>query len=129
MIRFFLSIFLYITFISVCLTSCSANGLEDVQEEAHTVMKQMTELLSRVETREELLKKKSDLKKYYDQMAKILIEANHFDDAEEDKIFLSSSKGLLAALAKVYEIDGCKEIIEQCQVTALRTLAEKNIQP
>lgn len=131
MVSLFFSLFIFI------LGGCGPSSLEDYQKEGQVFCRDLTALLSDVHTREELLKREGALKKKFDELVAVIMDARSYQVKHPDA-FLSAqeeqnlfSEELLFELKRVYAtIEGGREVIERAQKEALIRLDgfEKKIQ-
>lgn len=113
--------------IALCfLTSCALSSEANFRIQAAKSVKEIAAILSRVETHEELQAAVPRLKKKFNKLASLLMEIRAFRERKPDCPFsgepLEGSEILFAELARLYEIPGCREIVEQAQVEAVYKL-------
>jgi hypothetical protein len=109
------------------LSACAPNSLEDFQQEGQSLARQLATELQNVQTREDLQKASPKLKKRFDQLVALMIEARKFQQAhsEESSAFdlystdPATSDMLLCELKRVYRIESGREIIEKAQKESL----------
>lgn len=128
--NFKLFVYTLLTVLTVSLQSCSPNTQEECIRECSTTISLLIAELKEVNSREDLLKKKGVLRKYFDQIAHMMVLAKTTEDEGlNDAGPPSWNQELLIEMMRIYEIDGAKELMENYQKNALRSLAEKNINP
>jgi hypothetical protein len=122
---------LYINNILFLLLFCSCNPStqDDIKKESQKITSNLLNDLKTIKNKEELYKKRIVLKKRFDELAKLMVEADKITQNEdlEDEENSYLNENLKIELLKIYNLDGGQEIIEQCQKNALRLLAEKNV--
>lgn len=123
------TIFRSILFVFALFSSCSPNCNEEIKKESQKTVFQLIKELNSISSREDLIKKKIILKKYFDKLAVLMIEADKLAGStnKDDDDFSSFSDELKSEMIRIYEIDGGQELIENYQKNALRMLTEKNV--
>lgn len=102
------------------LASCGPATLADLRYEGEAQTKKLAEELRAIETKEELQKAVPVLRKRFNKIADILIEARGFQKEEAEPSL--ASEQLFAELARLYEIPGGREWIESAQLEAVQKL-------
>jgi hypothetical protein len=102
------------------LTACSPSSLSDVRLEGEAETKRLSEELKSIETIEDLTKASPKLKKRFNKIADLLIEARQFPDVPSEPSL--ASEELFAELARIYEIPGGREALEKTQAEAILKL-------
>jgi len=122
------SLFIRLFFILIVSVSCGSRSLEEFKEEGRAVTNTLTQQLQRLQTREQLVSEAPKIKKLFNELIDISIEANEFREyysleapelTAQDHI---ASDRLRAQLTRLYKIEGCREIIEKCQEESLHKL-------
>lgn len=108
------------------LTSCSSSSLQDLQKESQKTIQTLTQDLKSIHNREDLLKKRAILRKHFDHIAELMIEADRLNGEIEDE-GEDDSCDLLNEMVRIYKLDGAKELMENYQKDARRALAKKGI--
>ncbi len=118
-------------YISACLmlllSSCQSDSRESFQRSGKQLTSRMAELLSGVDSRQACLERESELESLYLQYAALIVRAEAFlkkhpmDLSDDDSV----SEVLRRELLRVYEIDGCREIVERAQREAIHHLNKK----
>lgn len=103
------------------LISCSPVSLEDLRLEGEAETKKLAAELRAIETREQLQRVKPKLRKRFNRIADLLIQVREF--AGEPAEPTEASEALFAEMARLYEIPGCREMIESTQNEAVHRLA------
>ncbi len=107
---------------------CNPSNLEDFQHEGASKLRLLLLSLQTIETREELSEKEPLLKKRFEDLANLIIEAREFQEKhpEEELFFLKGNEELNQALfseyLRLYHLEGGKEIMERAQREALLRL-------
>jgi hypothetical protein len=103
------------------MVSCGGpTTLSEVRYEGEAETKKLAEELRNLETKEDVLKAIPVLKKRFHKIADLLVIAKAFPKEESEPSF--ASEQLFAELARLYEIPGCKELIESAQIEAARKI-------
>lgn len=106
------------------LTGCSPGSLEDFQREGESRCRTLVLKLQQIETHEQLLRAESDLKKEFEKLVDLMIEARefqlqNFDEDLPEAIENPTSTALKEELRRIYTIEGGREMIERTQQEAL----------
>ena len=104
----------------ICLVSCGPATMADLRLEGEAQTKRLAEELQLIESKEDLLSALPKLRKRFDQIAEILIKTRSFPKQDFQASF--ASEQLFAELARLYEMPGCRELIEGAQADAIRRL-------
>lgn len=100
---------------------CAPSSLEELRCEGEAQTKKLARELQEIDTKDELIKALPRLKKRYNRLADLLLEARNFqENGNSDPS--PASEELFAELARLYEIPGCRESIETAQIEAIRKL-------
>ncbi len=124
------------------LYSCSPNSSEEFYREGKTRCQVLVASLKKIENREQLLRSEPILKKQFESLVNLMIEARefqqeHLDNDEGEYLFpeRSGDDQLEEELRRIYSIEGGREIIERTQQEALvrldayeRSLVKKRAQ-
>jgi hypothetical protein len=110
--------FLGVTFF---LSACSPATLEELQFEARLEMKRFALDLREIQTRDDALKQKKKLQKHFNQLAELILEVKKFPGSDEKEMSEEATL-LFVELARLYEIAGVKEVIEEAESDAIYTL-------
>jgi hypothetical protein len=108
----------------VGLSSCSPNGLSDFQCEGEERCRALTEELAQIQDRETLLRTAPSLKKKFNELVTLMIQAREFQEKHPDaesafSTASSASYKLQQELSRIYSIEGGREVIEGAQQEAL----------
>ncbi|MGC1878214.1 MAG: hypothetical protein WA347_08340 [Rhabdochlamydiaceae bacterium] len=129
--------------IFLLLCGCSPNSSEEFQQEGKTRCRLLVTDLQKIENREQLLLAESKLKKHFEALIDLMIEACEFqqkklEDVSSEAVFAESGADALLEdqLRRIYAIEGGREVIERTQQEALvrldayeRILAKKRLYP
>ena len=110
--------------LGLCVVGCAPSSLQDLRCEAEGEMRKLALDLRSIETKEDLQRRSSRLKKRFDRIGYFLLEARKFPDTALGASF--EAEALFVELARLYEIAGAREIIEQLQEEAVRRLDRKS---
>lgn len=119
-----------LSLLCLCLvSSCGPRSVEDYREEGQGVIRTLTATLKEIYTREQLLQEAPKIKKIFNRLVSVIIDAQQFRDRHPDddvpdfsRNDLMVSGELRAELLRIYQIEGGMEIMEQCQDEALTRL-------
>lgn len=108
------------------LCSCSPNSSTEFRKEGEARCRSLIQDLGKIENREQLLSMELNLKKHFESLVNLMIQARefqqkHLDDLETENTFEEESADirLEEELRRIYGIEGGREIIERCQHEAL----------
>lgn len=104
------------------LASCAPSTLEDLRIEGEAQTRLLAAMLRKIETKEDLQKANSRLRKRFSQIADLLIEAKKFSCPETEPSIASDE--LFVELARIYEMPGGREGIERAQAEAVQKLQD-----
>lgn len=100
------------------LTGCSS--FEDLRLQGEAETQKLARELKAIETKEDLQRTIPRLKKRFNKMADLVIEARSF--SKEDTKPSLASEELFIELARLYEMPGGRELIETAQMDAVLRL-------
>jgi hypothetical protein len=111
----------------MCLgAGCSPTSIEDFHCEGEAQCRALIETMRSIDSREELAYAKPRLKKHFEKLVDLMIDAREFQEIHaQDPLEISyPSENKMSALLKeelqrIYTIEGGKEIIEHSQKEAL----------
>jgi Tfp pilus assembly protein PilP len=118
-------------------SSCSPNSAQEFQKEGEAHCRYLVLELQKIEDREQLIASESKLKKRFEELIDLIIEAREYQQKQIDSdeaAFEENSfeEPLEKELRRIYTIEGGREVIERAQHEALvrldayeRTLAKK----
>jgi hypothetical protein len=106
--------------ILLLLSSCGPSSIEDLRWEARKETLKLASELRAIETREELQKALPRLKKRFNALADLVVDARRFPTEEKEPT--EASEELFAQLARLYEMPGGRELIETAQMDAIRRI-------
>lgn len=111
------------------LAGCRTQSPQQLSQNTAAVTERMLALLGQIETRQDCLAREEDLEKLYLAYAELIIKAEQLLErkAAEGLVFPSDdqlSESLRAELLRVYDIDGCREIVERAQEEAMHKLVK-----
>lgn len=128
--------------IFLLLCSCSPNSSEEFQQEGEARCRLLVKELQKIENREQLLVAEPKLKKHFEALIDLIIEAREFQQKQvedaSNEIALRENEAeviLEHELRRIYSIEGGREVVERSQQEALvrldayeRSLAKKREQ-
>lgn len=94
--------------------------LSEVRYEGEAQTKKLAIELQALETKEDVQRAVPILKKRFNKLAELVLVAKNLPKEEMEPSF--ASEQLFAELARLYEIPGCKELIESAQIDAVRKI-------
>lgn len=108
------------------LVGCSPTSLEDFHYEGEAQCRALVEMMRNIRSRQELVQAKPKLKKHFEKIVDLMIEAREFQEMHAEELLETphpcENKGsalLEEELQRLYAIEGGKEIIENAQQEAL----------
>ncbi|MES2344666.1 MAG: hypothetical protein V4494_01840 [Chlamydiota bacterium] len=115
----------------LCLSSCAPNSLEDYQKEGDALCRKLVKEFQQVHSREELVKVMPHLKKEFENLVDLVVEARVYqaNHPEDGSLYEGlQSEALRAELQRIYALEGGRVLIEEAQHEALLRLDvfEKN---
>ena len=108
-------------FFLLLLTACGPMTQDDLSSEASTQCTKLTQILREIDNKDDLIKNLPKIKKRYDKIADLVIQVREIPDKTE-KEPSGASDDLFVELARLYEIPGCRELIESVQMDAIHRL-------
>ena len=115
----------FLLWMSLLLSSCSPSSLEDFHYEGKVRCRALIEELQTIHNREDLTRALPRLKKHFNELVDLMIDAREFQEKHSDEEAMpdfaenSISSLLEQELRRIYAIDGGREIIESAQHEAL----------
>ena len=105
---------IFILLLLITISSCNPNSTEEVKRESQKTVLLLIEDLKEIKTRDDIVKKRMILKKRFDQLAFLMIEAQRINESsvKEDEDFWSYSDVLKTEMIRIYGIDGGQALIE-----------------
>lgn len=114
--RYFCLLFLF-------LVACSPSTLSEWRVEGVSIVRDLVEELDSISTLKELEAKKISIKKKYNQLVNVMIEANKYEEEEGDLLPESFySDALRDQYLRLYEIEGAKKLLFEIQKDSLHKL-------
>jgi len=128
----------YLISLALLFASCSPNSSEEFQKEGAVRCRLLASELAKIENRQQLLRAEAQLKRDFESLIDLMIEAREVQQRECEIVSaVESGEGALLEeeLRRIYAIEGGREIIERAQHEALvrldayeRTLSKKRAQ-
>ena len=112
------------------LFACTPSTGEDYHQEGQAILRNLTLVLRKIQSKEELLQNKEVIKSFYIDLVELLIAAREeqryasFHSTSQNPIIKDAkwTKELQAELLRLYSLEGVRECIEHLQAEALRKL-------
>jgi hypothetical protein len=104
------------------LGGCGTSSLSDLRQEGEFQTKKLAEELRQIETREDLDHSLPKLRRRFNKLADVLVEARRYSEYEPSPSEISEE--LFLELARLYEMPGGREAIETAQLEAIQRLRE-----
>jgi hypothetical protein len=106
------------------LFGCSPSSLEDFRHEGESRTRSLVRDLQKIDSQELLLNAEPVLKKHFEKLVDLMIEARQFHLKNADLEPLETEEGtfslaLKEELRRIYAIEGGREVIERAQQEAL----------
>ncbi len=108
------------------LYSCSPHSSEEFQKEGEVLCRSLVEALQTIDSSDQLLTSEATLKKKFESLVSLMIEASRFqqkhpDDWSGDSSLESNfiSVSLKEQLHRIYLMEGGREVIERAQHESL----------
>lgn len=103
--------------IFVC--GCSPSSSDDFQKEGEAQARKLTQELRNIHSREELAKAVPHIKKKFNELVDLIIEARQFQETHNDNDLSATdqlaSEDLCEELKRIYRLEGGREAIEKVQ--------------
>lgn len=119
----------FLLFIVALFVGCSPGSLKDFRHEGESTCRAIISDLQSIENREDLMRMEPILKRRFEKLATIIIEARQFQIAYPEEALSVQmpqeneiSDTLKEELQRVYSIEGGKEIIERVEREAMLKL-------
>ncbi len=115
----------YFFTVSALLCGCSPHSTEEFQREGEAQMALLVQDLQAIETREQLTRASPLLKKHFESLVALILEARRFQEENPDDVGSDalepgiSSLCLEEELRRLYQMEGGREVIEKAQQEAL----------
>jgi hypothetical protein len=105
------------------MAACGPMSLDDLRAEGDCELTKMTEILKEVDTKEALIAKLPKIKKGFNRIAELVISVRSIQEKTADDMHPSAAADeLFTELARLYEMPGCRDLIEVAQNDAIQTL-------
>jgi hypothetical protein len=112
----------YFPVLALLLCGCSPNTSEEFEREGEARCRSLASVLARIESREQLVHAEPELKKHFESLIDLMIEARQFQQKHPDDL---SSDGacrenvtnqlLEEQLRRIYCLEGGRELVERAQ--------------
>ena len=110
-----------VVIIFLLLFGCSPSSPEDFLAQSEVKCSELVAILENADTLEDLLKVENDLKKKFNEIARLMVAARKYYEKHPCHISVKahhSSGALLEELKRIYAIKGGREVIERAQSDA-----------
>ena len=108
------------------LAACRGSPQDEFRFRGERIIREINHLLEHVENHDELQAASPQLRKQFKKLAYLLLDVRTFREKHPDISFpedlLEESEILFVHLARLYEIPGCREIMERSQADAVYLL-------
>jgi len=111
------------------LQGCSPSSLEDFRQEGQSVERALIKEMQKIHSREQLVAAQPRLSWLFEKLVKVIIEGRDWRDNHPlmEEFPLSNadkrlSDVLRAELIRLYQLEGGRDLVEQCQRKALNRL-------
>ncbi len=115
--------------LGLVLLGCSPSSKEDFRQEGQRLCKGLVKELSAIETSDDLVKSAPEIKKYFEKMVDVMIEARKLgiENGDEEETLRqmednSYSEWLCFELRRIYSLEKGRETIEKVQREAMLRL-------
>ncbi len=110
--------------LGIFLIGCSPHSTEDFQLEGEVCCRRLIKDLQKIENHDQLLRAEGILKKHFEKLVDLMIEARVYQQKHLDEMALGAvaypmSEPLKEALRRIYTIEGGRELVEKTQHEAL----------
>lgn len=111
----------------IFLSACSPHSLEECQQDGETIGRAILKELQRVESVGDLVRVGPRLKKEYAKLVWLIIAAKKYQDILPQENFSEAigfevSESLKKEFIRVYQLEGCQEVMEGLQRESLHKL-------
>lgn len=115
-------------FLIGCMTGCSPSSLEEYYYEGESLGKELLRDLESIQTAADLYQNQAKLKKRFKMLVKLMIAAKEYElSHKEEELSFSPNRHMSEALKKefirIYQIEGCQEMMENLQRESLHKLS------
>ena len=100
------------------LTGCAPSSISDLRVMGEAETLKLAKLLHKIDTKDDLQRNLPKVKKSYLRIAELMVQVREFHDAIDTEPSGASDQ-LFAELARLYEMPGCRELMESAQNEAL----------
>ena len=106
--------------LSLC-TACGPSSIADLRKMGESETLQFAKLLHEIDTKDDLQRNLAKVKKNYVRFAELILQVREYSEAMDPEPSAASDR-LFAELARLYEMPGCRELLERAQDEALALL-------
>jgi len=111
----------------IILSGCSPSSLEEYQVEGENIARAILKHLEKVESVSDLVREGPKLKKEYALLVQVMIQAKkyqggHPNEEVSEPIGVEVSDALKKEFMRVYQLEGCQEVMEGLQRESLHKL-------
>ncbi len=108
-------------FLLLVLSACGPSTISDLRVVGEAETFKLAALLHKIDTKDDLQRNLSKVKKSYLRIAELIVQVREFHEAIETEPSAASDQ-LFTELARLYEMPGCRELMENAQDEALALL-------
>jgi hypothetical protein len=115
-------------FLAILVVACGSPSVKDLRAEGEIETRKLACLLSEIKTKDQLRKKISKIQNSYAKIADLMIQLRNLpDDLARDSEPTAASDELFVELARLYEMPGCRRLLESAQEEAIERLQKESI--
>jgi len=108
----------FLGFLLLILSACAPSSISDLRVMGEAETLRLAKLLHKIDTKDDLQRNLSKVKKSYLKIAELVLQVKEFHEAIETEPSDASDQ-LFAELARLYEMPGCRALMESAQSEAL----------
>ncbi|MES2122960.1 MAG: hypothetical protein V4492_09350 [Chlamydiota bacterium] len=111
--------------IFLLFSGCAPSTLSDFRHEGESRCREILIVLEQIEDREQLLRSEPALKKHFETLITLMIEARKYQESHPEDALTESEYSLVVEselqeeLRRIYQIEGGREVVERTQHEAL----------
>ncbi len=113
---------LFIAILLLLLTACGPSSISDLRVVGEAETLKLATLLHKIDTKDDLQRNLPKVKKSYLRIAELILQVRGFPEAIDIEPSAPSDQ-LFTELARLYEMPGCRELMESAQDEALALLS------
>ena len=105
--------------------SCSSSDSDGLRKEGEEATWRLAKLLQTIDRKEALIEKIGQIKKSYAQIADLALRIDVADDDTDAPS--EASEVLFIELARLYEMPGCRQLLEEAQKESIAKLRRQGL--